>query len=89
MSQKSSVMQLPQFVPKALTSDTDKTMATVLPSTGIREHVPGNLAQSDSIIELRYGNNPASEVTLEPWNSSFSRRSKSSLRTPSFDSPIG
>ena len=34
-------------------------------------------------------NNPASEVTLEPWNSSFKRRSKSSLRTPSFDSPIG
>jgi hypothetical protein len=25
--------------------------------------------------------NPASEVTLEPWNSSFSRRSKSSLKT--------
>jgi hypothetical protein len=37
----------------------------------------------------RYGNNPASEVTLEPWNPSFSRRSKSSLRTPSFVSPIG
>ena len=26
----------------------------------------------------------AAEVTLEPWNSSFSRRSKSSLRTPLF-----
>ena len=30
----------------------DKTVATVLPATGVREHVPGNLAQSDSIIEL-------------------------------------
>ena len=30
----------------------DKTVATVLPTTGVREHVPGNLAQSDSIIEL-------------------------------------
>ncbi len=28
----------------------------------------------------RYGNNPASEVTLEPWASGLSRRSKSSLR---------
>ena len=30
----------------------DKTMATVLPATGVREHVRGNLAQSDSIIEF-------------------------------------
>ena len=30
----------------------DKTVATVLPATGVREHVPGNLAQSDSIIKL-------------------------------------
>jgi hypothetical protein len=28
----------------------DKTVATVLPTTGVREHVPGNLAQSDCII---------------------------------------
>ena len=34
-------------------------------------------------------NNPASEVTLEPWNSSLSRRSKSTRRHPCFDSPIG
>ncbi len=27
----------------------DKTVATVLPTTGVREHVPGNLAQSDCI----------------------------------------
>ena len=27
----------------------DKTVATVLPSTGVREYVPGNLAQSDRI----------------------------------------
>ncbi len=25
-------------------------MATVLPTTGVREHVPGNLGQSDRII---------------------------------------
>jgi hypothetical protein len=33
--------------------------------------------------------NPASEVTIEPRNCNISRRSKSSLRTPSFDSPAG
>ena len=29
-----------------------KTVTTVLPATGVREHVPGNLAQSDRIIEF-------------------------------------
>ena len=27
----------------------DKTVATVLPTTGVREHVPGNLGRSDRI----------------------------------------
>ena len=31
----------------------------------------------------------ASEVILEPWNSSFNRRSKTTRRHPGFDSPIG
>ena len=30
----------------------DKTMATVLPSTGVREHVTGNPGQSDRIIQF-------------------------------------
>ena len=30
----------------------DKTVTTVLPTAGVREYVPGNLAQSDRIIEL-------------------------------------
>ncbi len=30
----------------------DKTVATVLATTGVREHVPGNLAQSDCIIQF-------------------------------------
>ena len=33
--------------------------------------------------------NPASEVILEPWNSSFNRRSKTTRRHPGFNSPIG
>ena len=72
----------------------DKTVATVLPTTGVCEYVPGNLGPAISVSPTassssRYDNNPASVVTLEPWNSSFKRRSKYSLRTPSFDSPIG
>jgi hypothetical protein len=30
----------------------DKTVVTVLPTTGVREYVPGNLAQSDRIIQF-------------------------------------
>ena len=30
----------------------NKTVATVLPATGVRKYVPGNLAQSDRIIQL-------------------------------------
>ena len=67
----------------------DKTVATVLPTTAVGEYAPGNFAQSDRIIQFPVRQQPASEVTLEPWNSSFKRRSKSSLRTPAFDSPIG
>jgi hypothetical protein len=37
----------------------DKTMATVLPATGVREHVPGNLAQSDGIIEFSVRQQPS------------------------------
>ena len=67
----------------------DKTVATVLPTTGVGEYVPAISLSPTASSSSRYGNNPASEVTLEPWNSSLSRRSKSSLRTPSFDQPIG
>ncbi len=35
-----------------LTELTDKTVASILPTTGIRECAPGNLAQSDRIIEF-------------------------------------
>jgi hypothetical protein len=37
----------------------------------------------------RYANNPTSEVTTELQAWSIKRRSKSSLRTPSFDSAAG
>jgi hypothetical protein len=50
-----------------------KTVATVLPTTGIREHVPGNLCQSDRIIHFPVGQQPSVgsdlgtlELKLEP-----------------------
>ncbi len=35
-----------------LTELPDKTVTTVLPATGVREYVPGNLGQSDRIIQF-------------------------------------
>jgi len=72
-----------------LTKLPDKTVTAVLPTTGVREWVPAISVSPTASSSSRYGNNPASEETLEPWNSSFNRRSKWGLRTPSFDSPIG
>ena len=55
-----------------------KTVATVLPATGIREHVPGHLGKFESVIEFSVGK-----------KTSARRRSKSTRRHPSFNSPIG
>ncbi len=35
-----------------LAEQPDKTVATVLPTTGVREDVPGNLGQSDRVIQF-------------------------------------
>jgi hypothetical protein len=45
----------PKASENGLAEFSDKTVATVLPATGVSEHVPGNLPQSDSIIEPRHG----------------------------------
>ncbi len=37
----------------------DKTVATVLPTTDVGEHVPGNLSQSDRIIQLPIRQQPS------------------------------
>ncbi len=37
----------------------DKTVATVLPTTGVREYVPGNLGQSDRIIQFPVRQQPS------------------------------
>ena len=51
MSQKSSVMQLPQFVPKALTSDKEKIRIVV---SGLRgEESIAALCRREGIVEKR------------------------------------
>ena len=42
-----------------LTELPDKTVATVLPTTGVSEHVPGNLGQSKSIIQFPLRQQPS------------------------------
>ena len=37
----------------------DKTVTTVLPTTGVREYVPGNLGQSDRIIQFPIRQQPS------------------------------
>jgi hypothetical protein len=51
----------------------DKTVATILPTTGFREYVPGNLAQPESIIQFPVRQQPSVgsdfgtvELKLEP-----------------------
>ncbi len=78
----------------------DKTVATVLATTGVREHVPGNLAQSDCIIQFPVRQQPGIEsdfgtvelklqptVKIEPQNPRFpSTHRVSHINTP--NSPI-
>ena len=40
----------------------DKTVTTVLPTTGVREYVPGNLSQSDRIIQFPLRQQPYLQV---------------------------
>ena len=51
----------------------DKTVTTVLPTTGVREHAPGNFGQSDRIIQFPVRQQPrigsdlgTVELNLEP-----------------------
>ena len=54
----------------------------------IREFFACHRAETKRVVEFAIGE-PALEVTTEPRNWSINRRSKSSLRAPSFDSPAG
>ncbi len=67
-----------------LTELPDKTVATILPTTGVRECVPGNLGQSESIIQFPVRQQPGvgsdlgtvelklqAAVKIEPQNPRF------------------
>jgi hypothetical protein len=44
----------------------DKTLATVLPTTGVPEYFPGNLSQSDRIIQFPVRQQPSVGSDLGP-----------------------
>jgi hypothetical protein len=60
-----------------------------LPSAAVNEFIADHQGQTESIIEFAIGSNPASNVTLEPWNSSFRRRPKSNRNGLFLGSPAG
>jgi hypothetical protein len=64
-------------------------MAAVPASAYGGEHLACHCAATDGIVDFAgHTSNLASEVMTEPQNCSVSLRLKSSLPTPSFDSPI-
>jgi hypothetical protein len=67
----------------------DKSMPATLAGSPIRERLPGHRTEAKGSSGSRYASNQTSEVTTEPRNWSINRRSKSSLKAPSFDSPAG
>ncbi len=73
----------------ALAKLPDKTVATVLPTTGVREHVPGNLGQSDRIIEFPVRQQPSVGSDLGTVELQLQPTVKIQPQNPSFDSPIG
>jgi len=42
-----------------LAEQPDKTVATVLPTTGVREYIPANLGQSDRVIQFPVRQQPS------------------------------
>ena len=72
-----------------LPQQTDQRMVTVLAGARIGERLAGHRGQSECVVEFTVCQQSASDVTTEPRNCSIKRRSKSSLRTSSFDLPAG
>jgi hypothetical protein len=60
-----------------------------LAGAGVSEHLARHHCQAERVIEFAICEQSASEVTTDPRNWSVNLRSKSSLRTPSVDSPVG
>jgi hypothetical protein len=62
---------------------------SILGGTAVLENIPGNLGQAKGIIKLSISEKPPLELILEPWNSSFRRRSKSTRKGDFLLSPAG
>jgi hypothetical protein len=67
----------------------DNGMPAILASAVVGQDLAAIVDNPSASSSSRYANSPASEVTTEPRNCSIKRRSKSSLKAPSFDSPAG
>src|SRR4030095_4747324 len=53
----------------------DQAVAPVPPGAGVGEHLSRHRREAEGRSSSRKASSPASEVTVAPWNSSFSRRS--------------
>ena len=67
----------------------DQRVTAIPAGACIAEQITRHRAQPESVVELAVGENLASEVIPGAMDPSFSRRSKSSLREPSIDLPVG
>jgi hypothetical protein len=64
-------------------------MAASLAGAGVSEHLARHHCQAERVIEFAICEQSGIEVTTDPRNWSVNLRSKSSLKTPSVDSPVG
>jgi hypothetical protein len=72
-----------------LPHQTGQRMAAVLAGAHVAEEVNRPRAEAEGVVEFAVGEQSSIGMIREPWNSSFSWRSKSSLRAPSIESPAG
>jgi len=71
-----------------LTKKADKVMNPILLRPSLPQKPPSQIMQAQGLIQLPNINNPLSELVFEPWNSSRTRRSKSSRKSPSEPAPV-
>src|ERR1035437_1886855 len=81
VSGKATEHRLPQH--------SDQIMPTVPACASISQSCPAITIRPSTSSSSRNGSRPASEVTLEPWNSNLRRRSKLSRGASDSDSPAG
>ncbi len=63
----------------------DHAMPPILTSTAVLKKLAGNVRQAKGMVKLPVGEKSG----VEPWNSSFRRRSKSTRKWGVLESPVG